>query len=48
MVFPNLSLEEVESNFEGMVNDVLIVNGVRVFRFPKSEWAREMQKLGNG
>lgn len=39
--FPDLSLDELTVNEEGLVNDVVIVNGRRVFRFPKSEWARE-------
>lgn len=38
-VEPNLPLENVEINYEGLVNDVLIVNGRRVFRFPKHDWA---------
>ena len=38
-VEPDLVLESVEINNEGLVNDVLIVNGRRVFRFPKHDWA---------
>lgn len=38
-VEPNLSQESVEINNEGLVNTVLIVNGRRVFRFPKHDWA---------
>ncbi|MCA9919072.1 MAG: GNAT family N-acetyltransferase [Anaerolineales bacterium] len=36
---PNLQIETTEFNQEGLVNDVLLVNGRRVFRFPKHEWA---------
>ncbi len=35
---PDLAIETVESNNEGLVNDVLVVNGRRVFRFPKNNW----------
>jgi aminoglycoside 2''-phosphotransferase len=33
--FPDLALSHIETNGEGLVNDVLIVDGERVFRFPK-------------
>ena len=36
---PNLAIQSTELNTEGLVNDVLIVNGRHVFRFPKHEWA---------
>jgi aminoglycoside 2''-phosphotransferase len=36
---PNLSIQTVERNDEGLVNSVLIVNGRHVFRFPKRDWA---------
>ncbi|MCB8928242.1 MAG: phosphotransferase [Ardenticatenaceae bacterium] len=36
---PNLQIETTQFNQEGLVNDVLIVNGRRVFRFPKHDWA---------
>jgi aminoglycoside 2''-phosphotransferase len=43
--FPDLSLSQVEQNREGLVHDIVIVNGERVFRFPKSEAARaELQR----
>ena len=45
VALPDLKIETVESNFEGMVNDVIIVNQSRIFRFPKNAWAREMQQL---
>ena len=47
-VFPNLFIKQVKSNFEGMVNDVIIVNGTRVFHFPRNEWARGVQPIGSG
>ena len=39
--FPNLQVDELIVDNEGLVNDVVIVNGRRVFRFPKSEWAQK-------
>ncbi|WP_420642189.1 GNAT family N-acetyltransferase [Candidatus Leptofilum sp.] len=36
---PNLQIETAQLNEEGLVNDVMIVNGRHVFRFPKHEWA---------
>jgi len=40
--FPDLVVEQVEVNSDGLMNDVLIVNGERVFRFAKdAEWIRE-------
>lgn len=38
---PDLTIETINVNWEGMINDVLIVNGRTVFRFPKAEWAVE-------
>lgn len=38
--FPNLVIHDVEINNEGLVNEVIIINRERVFRFPKSEWAK--------
>ena len=37
--FPDLEIKQVSENNEGLVNDVVIVNGNRVFRFPKHDWA---------
>jgi aminoglycoside 2''-phosphotransferase len=37
---PDLVLSRVEVNPDGEVHDVVIVNRERVFRFPKSDWAR--------
>lgn len=49
-ISPELEVETVEVNVEGLVNDVIIVNGEWVFRFAKDEWAvraleRELQIL---
>lgn len=37
--FPGLTIDHHELNTDGLINDVMIVNGDRVFRFPKNEWA---------
>jgi aminoglycoside 2''-phosphotransferase len=37
---PELRVDTAELNQEGLVNDVVIVNGERVFRFPKSDRAK--------
>lgn len=37
---PELTIHQLGYNHEGLVNDIVIVNGQRIFRFPKSEWAR--------
>lgn len=37
--FPNLVLDDVHINRDGMVNVSVIVNRERVFRFPRAEWA---------
>ncbi len=44
-VAPDLTIDRVEVNQEGMINDVVIVNGETVFRFPKTDWGR--QSLAN-
>lgn len=41
-VYPSISLDRLEFNQEGMVNDVVIVNDRLVCRFPKTEWAQEV------
>jgi aminoglycoside 2''-phosphotransferase len=39
---PNLRIDQLEQNSDGLMNGVLIVNGERVFRFAKDEaWIRE-------
>lgn len=40
--FPNLAVNALDLNQDGLVNDVLIINHEWVFRFPKNAWAREM------
>jgi aminoglycoside 2''-phosphotransferase len=35
--FPALPLDKVAINTDGLVNDVVIVNGMRVFRFAKTD-----------
>ena len=37
--FPDLDLQDVHINREGMVNVSVIVNRERVFRFPRAEWS---------
>jgi aminoglycoside 2''-phosphotransferase len=37
---PEQIISQVEINPEGLVHDVVIINGERVFRFPKTDWAR--------
>jgi len=37
---PDLVASHVEANTDGQINDVLIVNHERVFRFPKGDWGR--------
>lgn len=39
--YPDLALTNLVFNQDGMVNDVVIVNHERVFRFPKHDWAQE-------
>lgn len=41
VVYPNLSLDHLELNQDGMNNDVVIVNHQLVCRFPKNDWAKE-------
>lgn len=36
---PDLDISEFDINTEGLINDVIIVNKERVFRFGKHEWA---------
>lgn len=40
--FPALPLRELEVNQDGLVNDVVIVNGDLVCRFPKHDWAHAL------
>lgn len=41
MVYPQLSLDNLEFNQDGMNNDVVIVNHQIVCRFTKPEWAQK-------
>ena len=42
-MFPDLVIDSVERNQDGLVNDILIINGELVFRFPKNDiWARAL------
>ena len=42
--FPDLAIRATREITEGLVNRVIIVNGERVFRFPRNDWARTMQE----
>lgn len=37
---PDLAIDRIEVNQEGMVNDVVVINGEIVFRFPKTAWGQ--------
>lgn len=39
---PDLEISSVEVNADGLVNDVVVVNGEHVFRFAKYTWAQEL------
>ena len=40
--FPDLAINQMEVNSDGLMNDVLVVNQERVFRFARDEeWIRE-------
>jgi len=40
--YPNLSLDHLELNQDGLVNDVVIVDRKLVCRFPRTEWAKDI------
>jgi len=40
--YPHLEISSVEVNADGLVNDVVVVNGEHVFRFAKYTWAQEL------
>lgn len=40
-LYPDLPLGKVTLNNDGLVNQVVVVNNERIFRFPRSSWARE-------
>ncbi len=37
-VAPEIQIEHISLNREGLMNDIVIVNGEIVFRFPKHEY----------
>ncbi len=37
--FPDLEIHSVDENYEGLVNDVIVINGERICRFAKADWA---------
>ena len=39
--FPDLGFRTLDLNQDGLLNDVVVVNNERVFRFPKADWARD-------
>ena len=41
-LMPGLEIEQFEVNREGLINDVVIVNGAWVFRFPKTQRSAEI------
>lgn len=43
-IFPELQINTIKFNDEGLTNDVVIVNDELVFRFPKSEYAADCLK----
>ena len=40
--FPNIELQDVQINEDGMVNVSVIVNKERVFRFPRADWGVDL------
>ncbi|MCC5643864.1 phosphotransferase [Nostoc sp. CHAB 5824] len=41
-VYPNISIEHLDFNQDGMVNDVVIVNHELVCRFAKDDWGKQV------
>jgi aminoglycoside 2''-phosphotransferase len=41
-LMPDLEIEQIEVNREGLINDVVIVNGQWVFRFAKTQRSAEI------
>jgi aminoglycoside 2''-phosphotransferase len=37
--FPDLEIRSVSENYEGLVNDVIVINDERICRFTKADWA---------
>jgi len=44
-VLPGLEIESYELHQEGLVNDVLVVNGQWVIRFTHTEWGKELMTM---
>ena len=40
--FPDLNIQHVQVNREGMANISIIINQERVFRFPREEWGVDL------
>lgn len=40
-VYPDISLDHLDFNQDGMVNDVVVINHDRVCRFAKTDWGKE-------
>lgn len=40
--WPGVEISSIEVNTDGMVNDVVVVNGEQVFRFAKHTWAHDL------
>lgn len=43
-IFPELEIRSLVSNDEGLTNDVVVINGELVFRFPKNDYAVDCLK----
>jgi len=41
---PDLTIRQIELNTDGLVNDVVVINRQRIFRFPKHEWAKNAMR----
>ncbi len=37
--FPDLEIQQIDENYEGLVNDVIVINNERICRFAKGDWA---------
>ncbi len=44
-ILPDVEIQSIEVHQEGLVNDVVIVNGAWVIRFTKTEFARELMDI---
>jgi aminoglycoside 2''-phosphotransferase len=42
VLYPNLEIKTLERNTDGLVNDIIIVNGDLVCRFVKEDWGRDL------